>query len=689
VVEGGEERAPLLADFELVGVLAREGVGRRASGEVALIEFETGRRLFQDAHVDVRYWLKHDPTVDLERIQGSLGQAWSYELKKSVIIGQAADERAFRNGVRFGGLLALVLGLYVIFHTLSMSLIERVREVGVLHALGASRAQIGRVFFCEALVVAGLGGVLGLAGGCLLALGLGRAGISTLGTGEIVPLREVPWRVVLPLAAAGVGIALCGSVYPLARARATDTVAALRGEESAGHSSLKRSFQLASAGLLALILPGVYFVVVPIVGQAQRELVSVLLLVTGVLALLVAVPLVVPAFLAWFCLRLAGPLRRLWPLSGRLAAGAMQRGASRVAGAVAAVALVTAGYVGLRGMTRSLEAEIDDWSRAAYLDKLFVRGAPPRPAAELRAALLGLPGVRAVEANDLRTYAPFLILGANLDELERHGPCREDPLLAQAMREQRGVILSTRLAQHRGHALGDELHVTTPRGTVESLPVVAISDAYGYFPHPDERLYAVISERWMKELFCLEADAIASFALRLESGADAEVVAASLRELYPEHALVLESGEYVRRWHALDIARDFVLFDVLILLVALLAGLGVLNGQLLASLERSKELGILKALGMTSSQVAGTVLIEEATVGTVAGVLGAALGAGLAPVIVASLAVISGLPLRNVGPGAHAALGIAGAVLLACAAGLYPIWRLRRASALPAIRTGG
>ncbi len=688
-VEGEEEQPSRLFPFEVAGIMRNEGLGRRAGGEIVVLDFEVGRRVFEDAHLDVRYWLKHDPSVDLERIQSSLGQAWSYELKKSVIIGQAADERAFRNGVRFGGLLALVLGLYVIFHTLSMSLVERVREVGVLHALGSTRAQIARVFLCEALVIAGLGGACGLLGGLGLAWSLGRVGIGTIGVGERIGLLEVPWSVVLPLTAAGVVIALVGSIYPLARARSTDTVSALRGEESTGHGALRRSFQLTSAVLLALVLPGVYFGVVPIVGEAQRELVSVLLLAMGVLALFVAVPLVVPSLLAWLCVALAAPLARRWPLAGRLAASGMQRGTSRVAGAVAAVALVAAGYVGLRGMTRSLEGEISTWASSAYDDKLFVRSAPTRSRAELWPQLQRIPGVLAVEPNDVRAYVPFLLVGADLEQLARAGPAREEPAIVTEMRERKGLILSTRLAQHRGHALGDEVHVTTPRGNVVSLPVVAISDAYGYFPHPDERLYGLVDQRWMLELFCIGAVDTESYALRLARDADVPAVIEQLQALYSERALNIETGSEIRAWHTSDIARDFVLFDILIALVALLAGLGVLNGQLLAGLERSKELGILRALGMSTAQVAGTVAIEECTVGVVAGLLGGALGATLSPVIVKSLAVISGLPLSDAGPGWHLAWAFVGAVALSVLAGLYPIWRQRRASTLAAIRTGG
>ena len=190
--------APVVFTFEVRGVLAREKLGRRANGDVLLVDYAPGRELFADARVDERFWVKPDPLVDLERLQARLSTNFAYDIGRSVVVGQAADERAFRNGVRMAGLLALVLGLYVIFHTLSMSLVERVREVATLHALGTTRGTIARVFLLEALVLAGLGGALGLAGGLALARLSLLKGVTTLGSGYHIAHFDVPWPVVLP-----------------------------------------------------------------------------------------------------------------------------------------------------------------------------------------------------------------------------------------------------------------------------------------------------------------------------------------------------------------------------------------------------------------------------------------------------------------------------------------------------------
>ncbi|MCC6407531.1 MAG: ABC transporter permease, partial [Planctomycetes bacterium] len=314
------ERASEPLTCTIVGVLTREGLGRKSAGDVCVLDYRYGATLYEGAHVQTRYWLKKDPQVDLENLQSSLGQAWSYQLKKSVIVGQAADERAFRNGVRFAGLLAMVLGLYVIFHTLSMSLVERVREIGVLNALGATRAQIARVFLSEALLIAGAAGVVGLVAGLCGARFLLLHGITTVGAGEHIKVFDVPWVTILPLVAAGVAISLVGSIYPLMKARGANVVAALRGDDGARATGVARGFQWLAFLLLAVVLPLVYFQLVPVIGEAQAELVGVLLMGLGVVALFVSVPLVAPAVVAWICARLARPFELFWPFAGKFAA---------------------------------------------------------------------------------------------------------------------------------------------------------------------------------------------------------------------------------------------------------------------------------------------------------------------------------------------------------------------------------
>lgn len=686
---GARDDVPVTISFLVAGILTPEKLGRRANGEIVVVEYGWGEQLYEGARTNPRYWVQPDPVANLEDLQSRLAGSFAYDMSRSVVIGQAADETAYRNGVYMAGLLALMLGLYVIFHTLSMSLVERIREVGVLHALGAGRRQVGRIFLLEAVILSFLGGALGLTAGILLAKALLGAGITTLGTGKLIDGFRIPWGV-LPLTAIGVGTALLGSVFPLLRARGTSTVEALRGEKAMQNTGTAHSFHIFATLLIAVLLPALYFTIVPVIGAASSALVASLLLAVGVLGLLLAVPLLIPGALSTVCRLIAKPLTRLYPFAGAMASHTMAANPRRIAVSSAAIALVCAAFVGLKGMTSSLRGEVGDWAGAAVENKVWARNLPKTDFAELSAALHELPEVLGVEPGSARTYSPFLFIGQPSSELLRYGPMATDPSLQKRFDENHGIIISERIANNLGYKLGDEVQVRAGKGDVIGFQVIAISDEYGYFPHPDERMYGVISEEYMQKYFCVEVKNPESIAVRMTDDGDPKSVIAIIRSLVKGSGKPqFITGPTLREIQVKDIDHDFRLFDLILSLTALLAALGVLNGQLLSALERSKELGILRALGTSKSQISGMVWLESCVMGLFGGLLGLGLGNLLSPVIIRALESLSGLELPLKGAGVWNWITLGAAILITMLAGAYPVWRMNRTDQVRAIRTGG
>ncbi|MEZ6018221.1 MAG: FtsX-like permease family protein [Planctomycetota bacterium] len=685
-----DARPPVENPFTVVGVLAPERLGRRARGLVVVVDFEDGAGLYRGTNLQPRYWAVKDPGVDLEQLKRTLAESYSYALNRGIVVGQAADERAFRTGVRMVGLLALVLGLYVIFHTLSMSLTERIGEVGTLHALGATRGQIARVFLVEAVLLSGFGALTGMALGVALAAAFLKNGITTLGVGKWVQGFSIPWEQVLPLALLGFGIALIGAVYPLVALRGADTLAALRGEDALRRrKGLATKFQVLYALLLGFLLPGLYLVLVPVVGVMTGELVAVLLGVMGLVTLVVVLSLLLPRVLAGACALIAQPLESRYPLAGRLASRALRDAPARVGVSAAALGLVAAGLVGLKGMTASLRGEVDVWADEAIADKVWIRRMPPTEFQALVRHLETFGGVVAVEKGNARQYDPFLLQGTSAAQVSRFGPLAADPALAKRFAEERTVVLSRRVAKDLDYAVGDSVPVRKANGEVATFEVLAISDAYGFWPDPDERMYGVLADHWMEKDFCVATGMVTEVSVSLGPGGDLPTLEAAVRDLYPEDdGIRFTSGAEIRRLHVDDVTRDFLVFDALLLLTAALAGLGVLNGQLLAALERVKEVGVLKALGVTRDQLSGATLIEAGLVGLVGGLLGVAIGMGATPVVVGALEAIAGLTLPQRTAGPWIAVALIGAFSIAVVAALYPIYRMNRFDAVRAVRMG-
>ncbi|MFT7619849.1 MAG: putative ABC transport system permease protein [Planctomycetota bacterium] len=679
-------------EFTVRGILAAEKLGRQAAGRVVILDYTAADELFSDVGTQRDFLLKKSKDIDPERFKASLSKTFSFELNQEVVIGQAADERAFRNGVRFAGLMSLGLGLYVIFHVLSIALVERNREIATLTALGASKSQIAKIFFVEASILALVGAGAGLGLGILICRILLKLKITTLGAGRYIYGFDIPWAQIIPLAALGAALALMGSVFPLLQMRKSSVAKAIRGDRSLDQEENSRGFRLFSALLLSLALPFLYFKIVPVVGEEKPALMGALLLGASFFALLIGLPWLAPRILSRFGSWALKGLNRPFPLASILVRRDIDKKPLRLAVAVIVIAMVAAAFTALKGMTASLRAETEEWAESAIVDKLFIVGMNRVPIAELESAVVELNEVNAIEPGDLRTYAPFLISGVNGEQLESYGPFI-DPNLRRRFTQDRTIVVSTRLAQDLDYSVGDSVAIRTGRGVVEDFEVLAISDAYGFQPYPDERIYAVMDQGRMKSEFCINNTRSSRVAIRLTDGVDPDEAKARIRarliDAFPKaRKWKFYTGIKVRDDALQDITQDFFLFDIIILLTAALGAMGILNGQLLSALERNRELGVLKALGASRSQMARLVLLEAGLVGVMGGVLGVALGSLLTPLIVEALEQVSALilPQRSAGLWVFVALG--GAFVLPLLASIYPIIRINSMSVTGAIRQG-
>lgn len=687
--------------FKIAGILTFENVGRLGGGSMVVINSGAATDLFGGSFLEPNYWVARDPNVAIERLQAGLESNFSYNFRAGSIVGQKADERAFRSGVRLAGLMALALGLFVIFHTLSMSLVERMREVAVMSALGASRFQVAKIFFAEALTIAGCAGALGFGGGLLLGRTMLNMGISSLGiTDKVKGHLQIPWTETLSLTALGVGIALIGSVFPLLRSQSANMVSALRGEDLEVETKSHRGFNFLAAVLILGILPTVFFSLVPLVGEGGEELLSVVIMCIAVLALLLGTPLLVPGIMEVMARKLAGPLSRWSPFSGLLAARSVSRNPTRIAASVVAIALVTAAFVSVRGLTGSLHLETKIWAAEAVDHKVFVRNLGAADWQGLKDFLRTDSGVIGVEPGSSRIESPFRIVGIDPESAKSYGPLAEDPKLLRAFESGPGVIISSRIAVQKGLGVGDTVPIATPSAGIKDFTVLAVSDSYGYFNDPHERAYGVTNIEHLRKLFCLDTGTTDSAAIRLREGdgfpeARGRMLGKTRQALASMGAppaqvgaVRLETGSSIRAHEIFDILRDFLVFDVIIFLTLLIAGVGVLNGQLLSAMERFKELGVLRALGANRRQIRNSVLIESAVIGIAGSVIGVVLGAGLLYIMIDALRLLSGLELPQVGLQWDYLWAGLGAFTVTILSGLYPIWRMNRMDAVRAVRTG-
>lgn len=652
------------------GVLEPFRLARRDGGLVVVGRFGLVRELA--TWLQPIFQVKRKAGVDPDALAATFREDWSRLDERAALFGENADEAAFRNGVKILGCLALVLGMFVIFHTLAHALAEKIRRVGILRALGATQSQVTTIFLADALALSVVGTLLGLGGGVFLAKILANEQITTLGLGKAMTTFEMPWRTLATIGLLGVFVTLLGAAFPLAKVRRMSPRRILYVRDLAPPTDLMRGVHVFLLVLLVIALPLAYLAMTPLLTDAGRGAGTVLLQAIGVVAVFFAILLLSPKLV-----RVLGsiPLRmvaRFAPLPVWLVGKNLLRAPGRVATSVCGITLVGLAILGLRGLTASLVAEVDAFADSAFENKLFVKTGSPVPEDRWR-QLANLPGVDSVLPLSSVVTMPFRCIGTDVDALTVEGAIldgRGD--VAQVMRESRGLIVSSRLARLRQLSVEDRIRVTTDSGAVDYV-VLAIGDRSGFFP--DERAWALTDRRWLRKDFCLDVASSSRFSLRLGEGSSLDTVRAAARQVLPEIVWV-RSGAEVRAWHRMDVGRDFRFFDILLWLLLCLAGVGQINLITLSTIARAREIGVLRALGMTRRDWLWTLLVEAFVVGFLTAILTLGAGLVLVVILVRGLALVSGLDAPLVMPWGAAAFVVGLGFAVSFAAAVVPAMRM-------------
>ncbi len=662
--DGRREAARPFAQLRVAGILEPFRLGRQAGGIVMIGAYSLAQNLGRrpTPTLQVRRTAGFDP----DRLRTALADDYVIEERRSALIGESADERAFRNGVKVLGCLAFILGMFVIFHTLSHAIAEKARRVGTLRCLGATQRQVTAAFLVDALSLSALGVVGGIAGGIGLAKLFMAFEVTTLGLGKSIHTFEVPWGTVLALGALGIAFTMLGAAFPLMKIRRLTPQRTLYVRDLAPPADLMRGVHVFLLVVLVGFTPLAYLAMTPLLEGGDTT--SVLLQLGGLVAVFFGVVLVSPRLLRWLGHLPIVVARRASPLASFLVGKTLHRAPGRLATAVCGLAVVSLSWVGLRAITASLEREVAIFAEAGLADRMFVRIDPNRPLPPGSWKTFGdVDGV--VDAIPIHTSFELGIrlAGTDAEALTAPGRALEGRLdLARAMHDDRGLLVSRRLAELRGLAVNDTIAAHTGGGVVH-YRVLAIDDRDGFFP--DERAYALCDQRWLENDFCLDTRYPLDYALQIESSADKLALLAGLLN-HGVHAQWAKTGDELHAEHKADIARDFLFFDVLVLLMLLIAGTGQLNLMALSALARRRELGVLGALGVTSGDHARVLLLESLVVAFITGIVTVAAGIPLSWVLIRGLRDVSGLAVPLAWPvaGFAAAVGLAFATSLAVAA---------------------
>ncbi|MEC7582674.1 MAG: FtsX-like permease family protein [Planctomycetota bacterium] len=671
-------KTPFATEVVVAGVLERHLIGRRNFGDVMVCGYELASRL----HPGAPDWfhLQRVYGADVDRLRQELaGKGYVVADERSAHIGQSADERAFRNGLKILGCLALLLGMFVVFQTLSHSLVTRVRLLGLLRCLGTGRGAVGRIFLGEALMLGICGSAVGLLIGIALAALLRLFNISSLGGGKEWLTFELPVLPMLWTAGIGVVFTLAGAAFPLWRARSMPALWILRqrglSRAEDGETDLLRGVNTWLFVLLIGVLPLAYLAMTPLVAEEGRETLLVLLEMGGMVLAIGGLLLLAPVTLAIGGRVLLWPVARFVPLASWLCRKSVDRQSGRIAAGVVGLSAVLLAFLGLKSLTTSLRGDVREFAVEALNQRAFVE--VPASTAESCADWAEIPGVAAVEPIEGEVAGPFLLRGLAVEHAASRGGALEghqDLVRRYAGTKARTLVASRRLALKMGWKPGTLVALRDRNQVPVSYEVLWISDASGYVP--SEQAWAITSPYWLRKDFCIGEVSVTSVTLKFDRGADAGFVNQQLNRLVPGKT-GFRRGSAIREYHLRDVHRDFYLFDLLLFMILVLAGTGLLNGMTIAALGRGRELGVLRALGVDRKTLRSSLLLEGVLVGALAAGLALALVSPMAELLVAGLNRVAALDVPLMLP-----VGWMWAVLpLAVSVGVLSAW-------FPAARAG-
>lgn len=526
------------------------------------------------------------------------------------------------------GMLALFMGGFIIFNTFRTIITERRRDIGLLRALGANRRTVIGIIVAEGLLQGIIGTGLGLLLGYLF--GWGAIRVAEPFMSQFVNL-SLGNPVVSPLLLfgsifLGVGVTVIAGLIPAFNASQVTPLEALRPSAAEMHPGRQTSIGFVGGVVIILLT-----VLAILSGNPT-------LIIPGGLFFLLGLVLVAPAMVRPFAL-VFGRVVALFAARqgiGELAQGNITRQPSRVAVTASTSMLALAIIVAIGGMISSLTGVLYDLMEAGFgSDYLFVPpsvalwgsnvGAKPEFAEGLK-ALDGVDEISTLRfASAVSDGQSISILGIDPASFPAvSGLYFQDSLYSDAdaystLASGRAIIINGAMSVALGKSVGDEVALVTPNGTLTYQIIAIATDMLNA-----KVVTGFISQSNLQNDFGITDDVFLQ--LNLKENADREAVDVSIRKLaenYPTFKVISGTEYYGTLRSQMDAA--FSSLYIIFLLLAVPSLIAMLNTLTISVIERTREIGMIRAAGATRKQVRTMIIAEAlllASIGTALGILG-------------------------------------------------------------------
>ncbi|WP_225640821.1 ABC transporter permease [Streptomyces werraensis] len=630
------------------------------------------------------------PDAELKRrITAALG-AGAYEIRTADEQAETASEElgAFLDVIKYAMLgfagIAVLVGVFLIVNTFSMLIAQRTRELGLLRALGADRRQVRRSVLTEAVLLGLAGSTVGLAAGVGLAFGLIRL-MSAFGMNLRTTEMVVGWATPVSAYVVGVGVTFVAAYLPARRAAAVSPMAALADAEVAGAGRPLRARAVAggvvgalgAAALLGCVLSGDTGTAASLLGLGV-VLTLVATVVAGPLLVRPVIRVLGAAFPALF-----GAVGRM---SRRNALRNPRRTGATAAALMVGLALVGGLSVASASMSRSFDDQIDKTLGADFV--IQNAGFMPFPP-EVTDRVRGTEGVGLVVR---QRFAPVAVRLPDGERVETTAAGYDDGVDdvarvtyaeggTEAALADGGMAMDAGFAAEHRVSRGDRVPVEFPGGRTAEFTVAALTDMEGgegfgmrgglFFGMAAVEEYVPGGQDSALYVNAAAGTSPDQLRDRLEATLDP----------YPQ-VQARDQADYKELVHG-QIAVLLYLVYALLGLAIVIAVLGVVNTLALSVVERTREIGLLRAIGLGRRQLRRMIRLESVVIAVFGAVLGLALGL-VWGVCIQQVLALEGMTAFAVPWGTVVAV-VVGSAVVGVAAALLPALRASRMNVLEAI----
>ncbi|HWF09814.1 MAG TPA: FtsX-like permease family protein [Bryobacteraceae bacterium] len=570
------------------------------------------------------------------RIKATIPASWDVETPGARSEENRRMLRAFRWNLRILSYISLLVGAFLIYNTIAVSVVRRRGEIGTLRALGVGSRGVLAVFLGEAAMLGIAGSALGIVFGRILAaalLGMISDTVNALFTTSAPGAIALSPTSIIGALITGTAVAVVSALIPAREAARVAPAEAMRRAVVEHETRLHTRRDLAAAVALAAIA-AILSRFGPIGGRPVLGYASTLFAVA-------AAAMIAPAFVTALVSLLRGTLKRIAGVEGFIAARSLVASLSRTSIVVTALATAISMMISVGVMVGSFRETVEVWLASQLRADIFLRaqgpstaGVYPPIAAAVPAIVEHTPGVGEVDlfhAFEIRYEGMRTTLGGGkMDIVRRRRSLRflsgdANDILSSLAGRDRAIVTEP---------FADKHHVRT--GDVLRIPLgardVALTVAGIYYDYSSDRGLILVDRSTL--LKYLPDQPVTNIAVYIEPGADAGKVRRALEDRLAQYPLLIAPNEVLRRAAVEVFDRTFAVTYALEAIAIVVAMLGAANSLLALVLDRRREIGIIRYLGAAAGQVRRMILVEAGLIGLLAGSLGLALGMALSLVLI-------------------------------------------------------